>query len=301
MKLAEFQRRMAADLMLPLTGADRLPRRTQDGELLKDRVGSYVKPNDRLTSVERIEIYSKSYWYRLFDSLYEDFPGLRAIIGDRTFMKLSEAYLAEHPSSSFTMRDLGSKLEQWLRQNRGWAGRDIELALDMVRLEWAHIEAFDEAELKAIGPEDLAELNADLEIGLQPYVRLLELQYAVDDLRISVKAEEETRDAASNAVAEKRERTLRGKVRRLSKTPLFLAVHRSEGFVFYRRLEAGEFAVLKSLARGGPLGKVMARGLRAAAMPIEEFQRSLEGWVAAWAQLGWLCHPLKKAAKRGKR
>jgi len=164
-----------------------------------------------------------------------------------------------------------------------------------VRLEWAHIEAFDEAAWKEIGPEDLAEFNADLVLGLQPYVRLLRLQYPVDDLRIRTKAHPDTHTVASNAVGEKRSRTLKPRAARLRKEPVFLAVHRNEGDVYYRRLEAGEFAVLTSVARGGPLGKVMARALRTAALPAEEFQSCLEGWVAAWAQLGWLCHPVKKS------
>ena len=34
-----------------------------------------VKPNDRLTPLERLEIYSRSYWFRVLDCLYDDFPG----------------------------------------------------------------------------------------------------------------------------------------------------------------------------------------------------------------------------------
>ncbi|MES1260308.1 MAG: DNA-binding domain-containing protein [Acidobacteriota bacterium] len=303
MRLAEFQRRMAADVMRPLTAREHMAARAEDGELMKDRAAGYVKPNDQLTSVERLEIYSRSYWYRLLDSLYEDFPGLRAIVGDRKFTRLSEAYLSECPSTSYTMRDLGKKLEAWLTRNRAWAGRDIDLALDMVRLEWAHIEAFDEAELRVIGPEDLAEFNADLILGLQPYVRLLELQYPVDDLRIRINAQPDTHTAASNTVVEKRVRPFRPKVGRLRKETVFVAVHRVDGDVYYRRLERGEFALLKSMARGGPLGRVLTRDLRAAGarIAVSEIQSGLEGWVAAWAQLGWLCHPMDKSREKGKR
>src|SRR5580693_7235917 len=125
---------MAAALMRPLVAGDRVdPKAPVD----------YIKPNDRLTSLERLEIYSRSYWYRLLDSLWEDFPGLRAVLGQRAFHRLSRAYLADCPSQSFTMRDLGSRLEGWLRRNPRYAGSRQALALDMVRLEWAHIEAFD--------------------------------------------------------------------------------------------------------------------------------------------------------------
>ena len=69
------------------------------------------------------------------------------------------------------------------------------LALDMVRLEWAHIEAFDSAAEKALGPEDLIELGPDFRAGLQPYIRLLAFEYPVDNLRIQVnRASEEHED-----------------------------------------------------------------------------------------------------------
>ena len=77
----------------------------------------FVKPNDRLTALERLEIYNRQYWFRVLDSLDEDFPGLRAIVGRRAFDRLSRAYMAECPSQSFTLRNLGSRLEEWLARH----------------------------------------------------------------------------------------------------------------------------------------------------------------------------------------
>ncbi len=47
------------------------------------------------------------------------------------------------PSRSFTLRNLGSQLESWLHKHPKWAGKKQALALDIVKLEWAEIEAFD--------------------------------------------------------------------------------------------------------------------------------------------------------------
>ena len=40
-----------------------------------------IKPNDRLTSFERLEIYNRQYWFRILSGFAEDFPGLRAVSG----------------------------------------------------------------------------------------------------------------------------------------------------------------------------------------------------------------------------
>ena len=205
MTLLEVQRRVANAIFQPLTRSDRMAGGA-DAE--------FIKPNNRLTSLERLEIYGRSYWFRIIDSLYDDFPGLRAVLGERAFRRLSRAYLADCPSRSFTLRNLGSRLEDWLRRNPQYAGNRHTLALEMVRLEWADIEAFDSAADKVLGPEDLLELDADFRASLQPYVRLLALQYPVDDLRIQVSRASEDRGAASNTALRQKHRTMTRRVAR---------------------------------------------------------------------------------------
>ena len=86
----------------------------------------FIKPNDRLSSFERWKSTTASIG-SLLDCLCEDYPGLRAVLGERKFLKLATAYLARYPSDSFALRDLGSRLEkflldepQWVRLERLW-------------------------------------------------------------------------------------------------------------------------------------------------------------------------------------
>src|SRR5260370_5527771 len=217
MTLLDVQRCMAQAILQPLTGSDRIAENTDAG---------FLKPNGRLTSVERLEIYSRSYWFRVLDSLYDGFPGLRAVLGQQAFHGLSRAYLADCPSRSFTLRNLGSRLEDWLLRNPRQAGSNYALALDMVKLEWAHIEAFDNAAEKALGPEDLLEPGSSFRLGLQPYIRLLALQHPVDDLRIQVNRASDERGAASNATLKQKHRNKTRRVSRFKLERIFLAVHR---------------------------------------------------------------------------
>jgi hypothetical protein len=282
LKLLELQRRMAADLMRPLTRNDNLS--------TKAKAAEYVAPNDRLTSHERLEIYSRSYWYRILDSLYDDFPGLRAILGDEAFHKLSRAYLAVHPSRSFSMRNLGSELEAWLRPRRRYTGGKHALALDMVRLEWAHIVAFDGPSAKPLGPEDLLEPGPELRMSLQPYLTLLDVRHPVDDLRIRVSRNESLHETASNAVTAPRHRATRLRSVRRQKMPIFIAVHRFDNGVYYRRIEPEAFHILTALRRGDPIGTALVAGFEGSPLPAEEYQAGIERWFAIWSELGWLCN-----------
>src|SRR5580700_2488381 len=229
MTLLDVQQRMAHAILQPLTGSDRIAPKTDAG---------FIKPNDRLSSAERLEIYSRSYWFRVLDSLYDDFPGLRALLGQRAFHRLSRAYLADCPSRSFTLRNLGSRLEDWLQRNPQYAGSRHELSLDMARLEWAHIEAFDNAAEKVLGPEDLLELGPGFRAKFQPYIRLLALQYPVDDLRIQVNRASSERGAASNAALKQNHHDVTKRMSRSNPERIFLAVHRRNFMVYYRRIDA---------------------------------------------------------------
>src|SRR5277367_4806112 len=111
MKLLNLQRRMARAVMTPLTPSERMRPTAPNGRPMRAVAAEFIKPNDRLTSFERLEIYNRQYWFRVLSAFAEDFPGLRAVLGDRRFDALSKAYLKDCPSRSFTLRNLGARLE----------------------------------------------------------------------------------------------------------------------------------------------------------------------------------------------
>ena len=104
--LRQIQERMAAALMLPLTPSGHIAHRTaatrnKPSRLMAKEAAALIRPNSRLTSLERLDIYSRSYWFRLVNSMSEDFPGLLAVLGSTAFERLVKAYLADCPSQSY--------------------------------------------------------------------------------------------------------------------------------------------------------------------------------------------------------
>jgi Putative DNA-binding domain len=292
MRLAALQKAVARAVMQPLTRNERMQRVAPGGEKMHAYAARYIKPNDRLSSFERLEIYNRQYWFRLLSSMIEDFPGLRAVLGWQRFESMCKAYLTECPSQSFTLRNLGARLEAWLRQNPGWIRDRRELALDMVRLEWADIEAFDGQAKPALRPEDLREIDVpNLKLGLQPYVRLLELHYPVDDLLLDVKHGEETADFASNAVQERRKRSKVRAVAKLEPAQIFLAVHRLDFSVYFRRIEPEEFALLSALRSGKTIESAIELAFQKSAVPVAERAAFVQHSFQTWATLGWFCRP----------
>jgi hypothetical protein len=290
MRLAALQRTMARAVMQPLTASERMQNTAPDGKSMRAYASRFIKPNDRLTSFERLEIYNRQYWFRVLSSMVEDFPGLRAVLGDRRFEAMSKAYLVECPSRSFTLRNLGARLEGWLRKHPKWAGPKQALAVDIARLEWADIEAFDGKAEPALRPQDLrADAGAKLKLKLQPYVRLLDLRYPVDDLLLEVRKEDTDTDFASNAFQERHKRKRVQAVAKLKPAEIFLVVHRVDDSVYFRRIEREEFVILRALRDGKSLGRAIDAAFRKSRVPAEERAGMVQQWFQNWAALGWFC------------
>lgn len=292
--LLELQRRMAAAVMQPLTSQDGMRRKTREGRSMKAEAEALIKPNRVLSSFERLEIYNRQYWFRVLSSFAEDFPGLRSIIGADKFERLMRAYLTDCPSVSFTLRNLGSQLEAWLRFNTEWLAPRENLALDMVRLEWAHIEAFDGGYEASLTPADIETAGLELRVALQPHIRLLELSYPVDDLLIEVHDHESDSDTSSNAA---RTQQIRNRIRQYARPEpeqIYLAVHRLADTVYYKRLEAESFRMLNALSKQMGLAEAIDVAFVGSAMTESERVIATQRWFANWAELAWFCRPTRR-------
>jgi hypothetical protein len=273
----------------------------EDGRAMEQVANTFIKPNDRLTSFDRLEIYNKQYWFRVLDCFYDDYPGLAAILGDRKFARLARAYLAKHPSTSFTLRNLGQYLEQFLRDEPKWTAPRTELALEMAHFEWAQIVAFDGEARPILAPSKLQKVTPSrLRLGPQPYLSLLELNYPIDDFSIALKRQKTAlRKEASNAF-ESAPRTKGGRSiqipRRLKKS-IHVAVHRHQNGLFYKSIEPEAYRLLLMLKEGRTVTQACDYALRNAVHDGRDWVEAIRNWFEDWTSLGWFCSRSRNPAK----
>ena len=288
-ELRELQRLMATAVMRPLTRGDSMQRKWLDGRPAQEIAEGFIKPNDRLDSFQRLEIYNRQYWFRIRDCFYADFPGLRAVLGDRKFERLADNYLAQHPSRSFTLRNLGSSVVAFLERNPGLSAPRSSLVLDMARLEWAHIEAFDNEAKAPLETDDLLDANsAEMRLQFQPHLALLKLNYEMDSFLARLKKNSGLRNEASNAVEENILRRSAHLARRLKRRVNFLAVYRFGYSVYYKRLDADQFQILSMLREGSTIVEACAQWAAAGSSSREA--DTIRDWFFTWAALGWFCN-----------
>jgi hypothetical protein len=251
---------------------------------------SFIAPNSRLSAFERLEIYNRQYWFRVLSGLAEDFPAVRAVVGGSRFDALSIAYLTAHPSRSFTMRNLGSKLVEWLGEHPQWTGRRQALAVDVARVEWAFVEAFDNAERTPLTVDQIATLDGGSQLALQPHVRLLALDYRADDIAMALHRRDK-RQTSEAGVKHEEDSEAPARLPRLRRRATWVAAHRVDFNVYYRRMEREEFVTLAAIRDGKPLVEALDAGFAESRIPEARRANRVREWFATWAELEWICAP----------
>lgn len=258
--LEDIQREFFSALRMPLRGTSRRSTRlppSGDGHSAEflSKAEELMKPGANLSSAERLELYHRQYWFRVLDSVAEDFPVLRQMAGEEKFWELIEGYLEAFPSGSFTLRHLGRSMAAYLARAETLDETRRRWFSALAELEYAGMETFEAAEREPLAPEKLA----NEEIELQPYVRLLALPVPAD-------------------LCTRWETFAPGE-----DTPIWLAVWRGPQGTHVTRLGAAEFELLCRLREGGHLDTLLATEVAPEPSP-EDVQR----WFSEWQSRGWI-------------
>lgn len=218
--------------------------------------GDVVKPNDRMSVTDRLQVYNGGYLARLQEVLASDYGALQHLLGEERFSRLCADYVDRHPSRHPNLNQLGKRLPAFLARRPRFPHHAF--AVELATLELRLSEAFDAAPFTPVAPERLQTiapgdwLNARL--CCNPSLRLCAFHYPVNAYYIACK--EEKKPAPPRP--------------RIS----HVAVFRKDYRVFRLNLAADAYAVLGALQRGVRLGTALARA-RAA--------DDVRGWFATWA------------------
>lgn len=274
--LEEIQREFFDALRSPLRGASRRstglpPDAGVHSPGFLATAERLMKPAADLSPAERLELYHRQYWFRLLDSVAEDFPVLRRMAGEGKFWELIEAYLLARPSGSFTLRHLGRSMAEFVA---GWDGFDEvrrRWFSALATIEYAGMEVFEAPEREPVRPEALAEGTLEL----QPHLRLMSFPVPAD---LCFGWE-------SFSPAEE--------------TPVHIAVWRGpSGGAMRARLDPVERELLGRLSAGAELGSIFAEPIDPEPSP-----EAVHAWFATWQSRGWIttrdAHAASTAADGG--
>jgi hypothetical protein len=110
------------------------------GALLGHELNGLIRGDERLSAIERLTIYQRSYFLRLLECLKEDYPAVRKVVGDDSFRELAAEYLRLHPSDHTSTFQVGRFLPGFLQDHR--LSASWPFLGDLARLERALIDIF---------------------------------------------------------------------------------------------------------------------------------------------------------------
>ena len=120
----------------------------------REEVAALFADDERMSAVARLEVYAGMYFFRLRDSLAEDFARTAAALGEARWHNLVTDYLLAHPPTSWSLRWAGEALPEFLRAHA--YGAERPWLSDVAALEQARNEAFQALDATPLRPEELA-------------------------------------------------------------------------------------------------------------------------------------------------
>ncbi len=191
-----------------------------------DRVTSGAEADASVASGD-LGIYARMYASRLHDTLADDYPKVRAALGDDAFAAMVARYFQLHRPRSYTLRDAGLELPAFL----GHCG--APWIAELAELERARVEVFDGPEALPLAQAEVAAYGLELPelvLRLVPSSVVVPLAWAADELWSAIENEAPAVEPAHSA------RTV--------------LVWRRDISVLHRTLDADEAELAPRLANG---------------------------------------------------
>jgi hypothetical protein len=208
-----------------------------------------------LSVEQRLRIYCEDYWYRLHESLEEDFPRVVKWVGKKNFPALVRAFVRASPSQYANVGEISSQFPAYLASKR-----DGQRLSELARFEWAILQSRGAPTGPQLNIEKLQTLPPECLPGvileLHPSVILLESLFPVDRMG------------------------KRTKVPTVSASPTRLLIFRYQEGVIWRRVPGLSWEILKQMANAVPLAQ-LGLGLSQKISDDQVFT-----WFSAWAAEG---------------
>lgn len=242
------------------------------GSAEPEAVRARILGDDRLGPEGRFAIYAGGYRSRLLETLRDDYPALRLLVGETVFDLFAQGYVATHPPRHFSLYDYGAGFADHLAATRPADGGGPLAALPaaVARVERARSEVQRAGGTERLGRQplmaDMAMLPG-LKLRLPDSVRLLRLDF---DLLPLIEASENGGGAVVPEPGES-----------------LIAVARSGYRVRQHRLEPWRHAWLGALGpEGGEVHGAVATAARRSGREGGALLADVVLWIPAAASLG---------------
>lgn len=250
-----------------------------NSSFIAEETARYVTSSN-LSSQKRMQIYNQQYWWRLLNSLHENFPLVTRLFGHQAFNEeIGIPYLLKYPPNHWSLNLLGERLPKWISED--YHAPDQSLVQHAANLDWAFTASFvapqltplDLNSLMASQPENLLNYT----FYLQPHVHLFQWDYDLLSFRIDFLKQDVD-------FWTKNDFPLLPK----GKTYYFVLFRTLKNTISWRTISKGAYALLHILKNGATLEMACEFLEKQETAIYEEAIEQLQAWLQEWTHRNWL-------------
>lgn len=231
-----------------------------------------IQSTERLSSFERMQLYSQSYWLRLRSAVQDDFPLVVRLFSEHDFYhSLAMPYLLDTPPVSWDIHTVSHGFVPWLKKN--YHPDDRNLVLDAAYLDQAYLNAFF---TKSKNRRKNIHISSKKNI-LQPHVQLFSFPYHLPQWRDRFLEKDPTYWTQHDFPPLAKE-----------KAPYYFAIFRSPKLkIDWKELTHGAFITLSLLQEGKTIEDACQHLEREDVRIQKEVEENIVFWMQEWALYGF--------------
>lgn len=258
------------------------------GCLIAEEAAKYIIPSPTLLPHQRMQIYNQQYWWRLLNTLHDNFPLVTRLFGRHAFNeKIGIPYLLIYPPNHWSLSALGERLPKWVEEY--YREPDQSLVLNSSHLDWAfmasciapHFPVPKFTQMIQENPESMASQI----FYLQPHISLFTWNYDLFTFRTNFLKQDDDywMDHRFPALP-------KGK-------KYFFALYRNiHNKLAWREIKKEEFILLQRFKMGTSITDV-CEYIESQEPSIYEYAvNHLQQWLQEWAQAGFLTLQQQKSS-----
>lgn len=220
-------------------------------EIIESNPSQWIREKIDFPAAKQLDVYANAYRWRLFDCVAEDYPVLKAYLGEDSFDMLINDFISNVPPQHFNVARYAALLPAYHQTH--WSYNAFSGAL--CALETAIAQLADAEETEPLTPEHLAGMTPDTLMALHLSPRKASQIFAFDA----------PVNAYYNAIKDGTAPP------QISQQPSFLIVFRHEDIVWRMDLDAQEYLLISALDAGQTVGAALSTVHESAAANISTY------------------------------
>lgn len=240
---------------------------------MSEEAEDFILPAIKLTSAQRIQIYSQQYWWRLLSILHKNFPALTRLFGYADFNQtIGMPFLATYPSRHWSLAQLGHQLSDWIDQY--YQAKDKALVMATAEVDWAYQSIF------FAPPPSFLPPSMDLlskKLALQSHLKLFCFPFDIFSLRAALLKEEVEFWLESDFPVMSKERTY-----------FFILFRTWQNQILYKEVEEAQWVFLDLISKGSSINEICDNMEKREKKVREDAETSLDRWIQEWINERWL-------------